>query len=118
MIEPALVERDDIGPQLRGVERFLFDGADDGSPGRGGLGGCHLRFHGGVHAIGHVDDLPQDVEFQIGAGEFLAPLAGEESIAIEIPLRCAEFLQGVRGDVVIGDDQTVLRNETRRNRRC
>ena len=65
---------------------------------------------GGTAAVtrrGHVLDGPQHVQLQVRAPQFGVPGGGVEPVPEQVAVPGAEFLDAVRPDVVVGDDQPV-----------
>ena len=67
MILAALKQRDHVAAQAGLVERFLLDRVDHRPAGQLRVGRPTARLHRGVHSLGHVLDVHQDVQFQIDA---------------------------------------------------
>ena len=84
VVNAAVIECDDIGSKPRFVERFLFDPGHHGSSGGKSLSSGHFGGNGLVHLAGYINDLLEDVDFQVRALEFLAPRWRVETIAIEV----------------------------------
>jgi hypothetical protein len=71
----------------------------------------HFRLHRGGHLGGHVDDLLEDVQFEVRALRLGVAGGGIEPVAEQILARLAQLLEGVGGDVVVGDEQPVRGDE-------
>src|SRR3954447_7977344 len=61
MIQPALIERNDIRPQSGLLLTFLLDGCNGGGPGRASLRWRRVRLNGSVYAVGHILDRDEDI---------------------------------------------------------
>jgi hypothetical protein len=71
VVQPAVVQRDHVGPQPGLVERLLFELPHDGSAGGERVGRGHARLHRGVHLGRHVRDLLEDVDLLVRALQLL-----------------------------------------------
>ena len=86
-------------------ERFLLDFRDHFSArGKGGTG-IGARGDRRVNAGCYVFDGFQNVQFEIEAFDFVGLRLGVEAGLEIIFFRCAEFLQRVRPDVMVGNEQ-------------
>ena len=112
MIRPALPKRDDIGAQARAVLGLLLDSGDDlAARGKGVCWGGVIG-HRGVDAGGDVLDGLQDVEFKIQAFDLLGRRGRVKAVAHIIFFLRADFLQRVRADVMVGNQEAVRAQET------
>ena len=101
MILAALVQRNDVAAQAGLVGRFLLDLRHHGATGDKRLLGGHVGFDSGVDPVGDVFDAHQDVQLEVKAAFLFAGRPGVKAVAEIIMILVAEFLQGVRADVMV-----------------
>ena len=107
----ALVKRDHIGTQSGFLTRFFFDLRHRVRARLVRVVGRHARLHRALYAIGHVFDRDQHVQFEIGRFHFVLLRFGVETVADIIVLLARNLLERVEPNVMIGNAQSVRRNE-------
>ena len=110
MVLAAAIEHDHLTVEACFFFRFLLDGGALRPAGLlcgAGVRGIAADF---FHAGRHILDFPEDVDLGIGAFELLLAAPGEEPILEVIFISCAQLLQDVLDDMVIGHHQAIGRN--------
>ena len=111
VVSAALVKGDDVAAEAGFIAGFFFDFGDDFTAGERSFGSAEIGRNGGVDADGDVFDGLEDVYFEVVALDFFGGGFGVKAVAEVVVLLGAHLLDGVGGDVVVGDHEAVTGDE-------
>ena len=107
VIGAALVEGDDVATEAGFVFRLFFNFGDDLAAGEGGVGTGEIGRDSGVNAGSDVLDGLEDVYLEVVGFDLIGLGLRVEAVAEDVFLLGAHLLEGVGGDVVVGDHEAV-----------